>query len=693
MTLEIVAGKPGLWRDPGWTRDMPGVYALVIGVSAYPHLEGGTEPADESYGLGQLISSASTAAKLFHWLRNSFRRQNLPVVWCYLLLSPTSDERTRFEADGLTHYAPPTYANLRTAIQAWTGNVPLNPPASEHSRTLFVFSGHGVQSNRKGVLLPSDYLDPGLGSPDFQNCIGVDDLREWMEENPVAEHIALLDACRNEFSPLASKGASAHGVFPKMPPAGAPPLSAASLAATSPNAVAYQMPGEPLTFFGRAVIEALDGAAGGANDTLEFGEVIDYVQPRVNILLKNATGQPLNQSVYFELAGQRRDFVFAEIARKPGFGFAAPAAASRSFGMAPPDPSAVVQDALRARFEDALEVRDPIRLNELVASEAEAHRRFGHEYATLPWVHGPAEMYALEDGQPCVAAATVQRVKRNEASSIMQVDLALDPRRGGVLLVFQGAEFVERERLAVLLPTDQNERVPVRLTIHIPDAGPGARRPKLQKLEAQLGPSNWNPHYDYLWSLAREADLGSLRMAAKRADPERLKAAAQDKQAAETAAAAGMLLLARVGRIADVQDWTRNLMQWFQWMPDAAVLWAESLRNAVARGEARPYGVADPVAEMLDALAELTRRGVPFFAESLDLAESLAGYLRRAALSDAQRGRLDAIKGWLDSALDLTVPAGNFLLVPGLPRPEAAGGGTGALTVPEILRLLRGPRV
>ena len=39
---------------------------------------------------------------------------------------------------------------------------------------------------------------------------------------------------------------------------------------------------------------------------------------------------------------------------------------------------------------------------------------------------------------------------------------------------------------------------------------------------------------------------------------------------------------------------------------------------------------------------------------------------------------------------DVTVPAGHFLVVPGLPRPEAAGGGGGALTVAEILRLLRG---
>jgi hypothetical protein len=242
----------------------------------------------------------------------------------------------------------------------------------------------------------------------------------------------------------------------------------------------------------------------------------------------------------------------------------------------------------------------------------------------------------------------------------------------------------------VALPTDQYERVPVRLTLSIERAG-DEPWPKLQKIEARLGPSDWNPHYQYLWSLAREVDLGSLRKAAERAEPERLKAAAQDKQAAETAAAAGMLLLARVGRIADVGDWTRNLMQWFPWMPDGAVLWAESLRNAVGRGETQPFGVADPVAEMLSALGVLVRRGVPYFADSLDLAESLVAHLRRAGLSDVQREQLLAIERWLERALDVTGPAGHFLVVPGLPRPETAGAGSGALTVAEILALLRGP--
>ena len=49
MALEIVAGTPGLWRDPEWKPGTPGMYALVVGASAYPHLNGGTKPAPDTF--------------------------------------------------------------------------------------------------------------------------------------------------------------------------------------------------------------------------------------------------------------------------------------------------------------------------------------------------------------------------------------------------------------------------------------------------------------------------------------------------------------------------------------------------------------------------------------------------------------------------------------------------------------------
>lgn len=737
MSLEIVTQELGLWRDANWTQNMPGVYALVVGVSAYPFLEGGQTAGPDSYGLGQLVTSATTAAKVFDWLRTSFLRENLPVVWCWLLLSPTAKEQEALNKDGLEHYSEPTYDNLRKAIQAWTRSIPKKPPASDASRSFFFFSGHGVQSNRKAVLLPSNYLDTSLGEPDVQNCISVDELMLWMENSPVAEHIALFDACRNEFSPLARNGATAHQVFPTNDSSTPEPRAAVTLSSTSSNAVSYQFEGLPYTFFGQAVLDALGGAAMSRNSSLEFNEFFEYVRRRVNTLLVEKASQALQQSVRRTNHGSsdlivtefkplvpsesstilrsikdlkptwiRQDFdalIEDEVChRNPdtteGFSHSELITdilpAGEASPIPPPGPSLIsessIHQALNLRFDDALEVKECISFAALTdGRNGEAHRRFGHEYASASWVDGRAALYAIQDGQPCPEGATILRVKRNEDSSIIQVDLALQPRDGGVLLVFQDLIYVERERLAMKLPTDSMGKVPIRLTLTLGAVG-AETFPKLQNIEGRLGPCEWNKDYNYLSNLFRDADLGSLRKAAERADTDLLKGAAQQKLQAETAATAGILLLAEAGNIAKVGDWPRNLMEWFPLIPDGAILWARALRDALTREENSPYGVANPLEEMILALEAAAKRGVPFFAESLEMAHSILRSLQKTHLTIDQRRRLDAVAQWIDRAMAVTVPAGQFLLVPGLPRPEGMAGRAGAFTVVEILDLLRG---
>src|SRR5688572_9600845 len=125
-------------------------------------------------------------------------------------------------------------------------------------------------------------------------------------------------------------------------------------------------------------------------------------------------------------------------------------------------------------------------------------------------------LYALRDGGRIAGeGAEVLAVERNHGSSLVQVDLALGPRECCMLLVFEGAQYVQRERLAVALPTDTHARVPVRLTLTLGPLGPGAD-PKILGIEARLGPSQEGPNYEYLWALTREAELGSLRAAAER---------------------------------------------------------------------------------------------------------------------------------------------------------------------------------
>lgn len=700
MALEAVIGTPGLWRDPQWQAGMPGVYALIVGVSAYPHLEGGPEPAQDSYGLGQLLSSARTAARIFNWLRTDFHYQDLPVVWSLLLLSPSAEEDAEFRTTGLTHYDHPDYARMRLAIQRWTAAVPKQAPASTRSRSVFFFSGHGVGANRTPVLLPADYLDPQFGDPQLENCFSARELQRWMTENPVGEHLALLDACRNEFSPLAEKASSAHGAFPVNPPNAPAPRAAATLASTSPNMVAYQFPGQPLTLFGQAVLEALSGGADTGNLRIDFREVVDYVRPRINVLLK-AVNTALDQTVWPSSEGD--DLIVTELAGPPlapHGATATPRAATathRGRSVSAQRPTSVAADlasaagaAVDARFDASLQVDDEVPLAALRGDFHQSCRRFGHEYASMIWADGRVRLHSLADGAVLEQAVSIRSVARDAASSIIQVALAVGPHPHGALLVFDGAENVQRTRLAVALPTDGDSPVPIRLTLTIAAAAPG-EPPRLQKLQAWLGPDPGNPHYDYLWSLTREAELASLRNAARRADPERLKDAARDKLRHPTAATAGMLLLARAGMLAQVGDWTRNLMQLFPALPDAAVLWAESLRTALAGGDDKPFGVDAPLQEMASVLTSLLDRGLPLFADALELADSQVRYLRRAPLPEALAARVARLDLWIERTLEVTLPGGHFLVLPGQPRPAWLGGGNTALSVEELLTLLRRP--
>lgn len=701
MVLEAVSGTPGLWRHPQWQPGMPGVYALIIGISAYPHLEDGPAPAPDTYGLGQLLSSARTAARVFNWLRADFRYPDLPVVWSLLLLSPSAEERSEFDAAGLTHYDTPDYACMRLAIQRWTAAVPKQAPAATQSRSLFFFSGHGVGANRTPLLLPADYLDPQFGDPQLENCFSARELQRWMTENPVGEHLALLDACRNEFSPLAEKASSAHGAFPVNPPNGPAPRAAAALASTSPNRVAYQFPGQPLTLFGQAVLEALSGGADTGNLRIDFRELVDYVRPRINVLLK-AVNTALDQTVWPSSEGE--DLIVTELAppavASAGVGGGAPAAATRSRGAGgavvsrgaavAANLAAAAGAAVDARFDSALQVDDDVTIEALRGNFHESFSRFGHEHASMIWHDGNVRLHSLADGSALDNSVWIRSVARDAASSIVQVILSVGPHPHGALLVFDGARDVQRTRLAVALPTDPDSPVPIRLTLTIAPAAQG-EPPRLQKLQAWLGPDPGNPHYDYLWSLTREAELASLRNAAGRADPERLKDAARDKLRYPTAATAGLLLLARAGTLAQVGDWTRNLMQWFPDLPDSAVLWAESLRNALASGVDKPFGVDAPLQEMATALTSLLDRGLPRFADALELADSQVRFLRRAPLPEALATSVAHLGQWIERIFEVTLPGGHLLVVPGMPRPEWLGGGTEALSVEEIIALLRRP--
>jgi hypothetical protein len=685
MTLVPVANTLGLWQDPNWNPETPGLYALIVGVSNYPHLRGGSAQAKETFNLGQLEVSARTAAAVFDWLRSDYQHADLPVVWCYLLLSPSKAEEQFLQNEKVAHYENPTDSQLRGAIQLWCSCLPTQSVPAGKSRTLFFYSGHGLQSNWDPLLLPSDYLSPPNLKPVLEKCVSAKEMTEWMKTHPVSEHLAIFDACRNQSAPLATIGSTANSVFPTNPP-GPPPKVVASLSATAPNSTAYQTSGDEFTFFGRALIEGLDGAGGkttvhraGALD-VEFMDLLKYVKPRVMQLLKGHN-ETLEQTARGALEPCDANLIVTQV----------PAGAPlpvRSIARSLLTKSKSHLGPLEAEWaEDAEKIQDshfniavdvPVPFSALRDFDT-AHGYFGHEYASGFWagfrLHALSNRRLLGDDR-----VRVHRVTRDDESTIVRVDMELFPERGGVLAAFGG---IARGLQALPLPTDEQGFVPVRLTLAFDHHG-------LLRVEGQLGPSE-RPHYDYLWKLSRIAKFASFADAAKEADPKKLQAAVEDKLQATTAAIAGAIILASGGKIRTVEDWTRNLMNWFPDMPDGAVLWAESLRASITGGKKKPFGESDPLGAMANALGSLEHRGVPFFVGAIELLDSQLRYLDgvSGALSDSQLRPLAAVRRMTNQVFQIASPSGHFLMLAALPRPVSLGRPDKPLETEEMLDVLR----
>jgi hypothetical protein len=118
MTLVPDKTTPGLWRDG--SPNVPGVHALIIGISAYPHLrDGGGSPAEDDGQMGQLEVSAKTAAKIFDWVKKRGTVSGALVKSCRLLLAPRPGEKLEVEELTQSHYADATFESIRAATKAW----------------------------------------------------------------------------------------------------------------------------------------------------------------------------------------------------------------------------------------------------------------------------------------------------------------------------------------------------------------------------------------------------------------------------------------------------------------------------------------------------------------------------------------------------------------------------------------------
>lgn len=231
-----------------------GMHALVVGVSWYPFLAGGSSPVADPWGMGQLTSTASTANKILEWLRAA--HLPVPLATCRLLVSPSAGEAA---LAGIAE--PATVDNLLKDADEWRQDASTN----RENVTLFYFAGHGIQRTKEdAVLCLQDFRKtPG---PALRQTVDLATIRTGMSPAPRRDEIArtqfyFVDACRvqpaeqSKFEPMETSS-----VFDK-DLAGEDDRCSPIFYSSISNHAALALPGEQ-TLFSTALLDCLRGAAG-----------------------------------------------------------------------------------------------------------------------------------------------------------------------------------------------------------------------------------------------------------------------------------------------------------------------------------------------------------------------------------------------------------------------------------------------
>jgi hypothetical protein len=203
----------------------------------------------------------------------------------------------------------------------------------------------------------------------------------------------------------------------------------------------------------------------------------------------------------------------------------------------------------------------------------------------------------------------------------------------------------------------------VALDAHIPSAE--LVEAAFQNLRPQPDPINASAN-----ALLRYVQRGDYHQAAEMLDSNSLTAERllQMKMESPIGAAVGAYTLLRFNQLERLHDWTNNLYQWFQWLPDGAAIYGEHLARQGKHIEA------------LLVFLTLLDRGLPIFSDGVMYAlnrlrtyTSLmrTGHLKVESMSEAAKSLLDRLEAFA-AFMDVSRPFTTFTsgLVPSMPDDE-----------------------
>jgi hypothetical protein len=259
---------------------------------------------------------------------------------------------------------------------------------------------------------------------------------------------------------------------------------------------------------------------------------------------------------------------------------------------------------------------------------------FGSEAITDHWLRS-LRVVDLDSGDNAGKAIQVYAGQHHRLGERLTcwVDLVVVPGAGkAVWLEIDG--FSNDHGFAVVIPRDERVATPIRLDLRF--AGARGNVISLVAVSARIGsicgeeddpdtPDDetkkvWGP----LWAFQRTELLSHLGEAGAQADDLAItEATLLLKTTPPLAAAVVGAQLLRAGALEKLHDWPRKLAEWFPWLPEGPILWAETLlrRDERASSGKPRYDLKRPAqAEALAFFLKIAERGPPLLTPVLQMA-------------------------------------------------------------------------
>lgn len=659
MPIEPVDGKLGLWRSG--KANAPGVHALIIGISDYPYLLGGSAPKEartrDNGGLGQLEVSAYSAALFFDWVIQAGDIGGAPLASCRLHLAPRPDEADRVASlKNGGNYADASYTTLRAALDEWTAEMSVaGRTGQEPNVALFFHSGHGVEIAASPAILASDVLDQFAADGGVGKAIAIEPMTLAVKTYNIDRGLFFVDACRD--APLAARMMNLIGdqsLNPNRFPTRRPD-ALLRLHSTASGRKSYQIKDGEGTLFTEAVLNGLEGRSSNHQpyDTssipwpLRFAALEGHVKRLVTTLL--AEYSPLAiQSVEPFGNPYNGEMVVAQMAAKPPAAAADGDRAEVSADDAPAKAKSVPERVDLCASKVFKNVKS-IRMGTIDALRDEftaPHQNDLNNPAIMDgvlqhdilryWINGidlrdaRTGRYAPPDALH-IYNAHIRQIGDQVSAWI---DLAIKPGMGDALWI--GAHLLANSSShAVVIPRDNLGYIPVRLDLlFIFSKGHW----RLSRMSARLadpaplaGTRIFGDGLSDVWTTLFNAqrteafaDLSSaVRVLKDREGNEVIPF--REKTSAVAAAFAANLLL-RAGELNSLREWPKFIADHFPLLPDGPILWAETI---LQRREAEGATIVDRgPPDALRYFLLTANRGAPLLSNTLQFAVKQASLWR-----------------------------------------------------------------